>query len=164
MPLNERAIRGVHDSKVLSVEERERLAPLIFQKAVACGIGAASTREIERVNILQATVRAMRRALNRLSTRPDMVLVDGRPLPTLGWDHEAIIDGDAKCYSIACASIVAKVTRDRLMRSLASRYPGYGWEHNVGYATAEHRAAIEELGPTRHHRVTFLQLQRELEL
>jgi ribonuclease HII len=164
MPPGERAIRGVHDSKQISAEERARLAPLIFQKAIACGIGAASTREIERINILQATIRAMRRALERLKTRPDMVLVDGRRLPTLGWEHEAIIGGDAKCYSIACASIVAKVTRDRLMRSLAVRYPGYGWEHNVGYATAEHRAAIEQLGPTKHHRVTFLELQRELEL
>ena len=161
MPPGERAIRGVHDSKVLSAAERERLAPLIFQKAIAWGIGAASTREIERINILQATIRAMRRALGRLGTRPDMVLVDGRRLPTLGWEHEAIIDGDAKCYSIACASIVAKVTRDRLMRSLAVRHPGYGWEHNAGYATAEHKKAIEALGMTRHHRPSFLGLGME---
>jgi ribonuclease HII len=85
-----------------------------------------------------------------------MVLVDGRRLPTLGWQHEAIIGGDARCYSIACASIVAKVTRDRLMRSLALRYPGYGWEHNVGYGTPEHVRAIGRLGVTRHHRPSFL--------
>jgi ribonuclease HII len=161
MPPTERAIAGVHDSKQLSAIERERLAPLIFQRAIACGIGAASVREVERINILQATIRAMRRALERLATRPDMVLVDGRRLPTLGWEHEAIIGGDAKCYSIACASIVAKVTRDRLMRSLAARYPGYGWEHNVGYATAEHRRAIGELGMTAHHRPSFLGLGME---
>lgn len=164
MPPDARSIRGVHDSKQLSAADRERLAPIILQTALACGIGAASVREVERINILQATICAMRRALSRLSRAPDMVLVDGRPIPTLGWEHEAIVGGDAKCYSIACASIVAKVTRDRLMRSLAARYPGYGWDHNVGYATAAHRAAIEELGPTRHHRVSFLDLQRELEL
>jgi ribonuclease HII len=161
MPFTERAIRGVTDSKQLSADARERLAPLIFHKALAYGIGAASVREVERHNILQATVRAMRRALGRLSVAPDMVLVDGRRLPTLGWEHEAIIGGDARCYSIACASIVAKVTRDRLMRSLAGRYPGYGWEHNVGYATAEHRAAIGKLGMTRHHRPSFLGLGAE---
>jgi ribonuclease HII len=156
MPPTERAIRGVADSKMLTQLARERLVPVIRARAIACGIGAASVREVERDNIYQATVRAMQRALCRLRVSPDMVLVDGRRLPTLGWEHEGIIDGDAKCYSIACASIVAKVTRDRLMRSLANRYPGYGWEHNVGYATAEHREAIGRLGATRHHRVTFL--------
>jgi ribonuclease HII len=161
MPFSERAIRGVTDSKQLSPDARERLAPFILMKALSCGIGAASVREVERDNILQATIRAMRRALARLSMPPDMVLVDGRRLPTLGWEHEAIIGGDAKCYSIACASIVAKVTRDRLMRSLAARYPGSGWEHNVGYATAEHRAAIGKLGMTRHHRPSFLGLGME---
>ena len=164
MPFTERAIRGVGDSKQLSQEARERLAPLIFQKAIACGIGAASVREVECHNILQATIRAMRRALGRLRVPPDMVLVDGRRIPTLGWEHEAIIGGDAKCYSIACASIVAKVTRDRLMRSLAARYPGYGWDHNVGYATAEHRAAIGRLGVTRHHRPSFLSLEAQAQV
>lgn len=156
MPPNVRAIAGVADSKVLSPAERERLAPLIRRQAIAVALGAASVREVERENILNASIRAMRRALGRLGVTPDDVLVDGRPLRTLGWRHQAIVDGDAKCYCIACASIVAKVARDRLMRSLANRYPGYGWDHNAGYATAEHRNAILSLGATRHHRMSFL--------
>jgi ribonuclease HII len=156
MPLTERVIRGVHDSKQLTREERERLAPLILSRALGCGIGAASVREVEHHNIYHASVRAMQRALGRLPTKPGHVLVDGRRIKTLGWEHKAIVDGDAKCYSIACASIVAKVTRDRLMRALAMRYPGYGWDHNAGYATPEHFDALARLGPTRHHRATFL--------
>jgi ribonuclease HII len=123
---------------------------------LALALGAASVREVERDNILNATIRAMRRALGRLGLTPDDVLVDGRPLKSLGWKHQAIVDGDARCYCIACASIVAKVARDRLMRSLSLRYPGYGWDHNAGYATEEHRSAIEALGATRHHRMSFL--------
>jgi ribonuclease HII len=123
---------------------------------VACALGAASVREIERDNILQATIRATRRALERLPFRPDVVLLDGRPIPTLGWDHEAIVDGDARCYCIAAASIVAKVVRDRLMASLGNRYPGYGWMRNAGYGTLEHRSAIESMGVTPHHRMSFL--------
>ena len=119
-----RAIAGVTDSKQLSRLERERLAPLILRHALAVGLGAASVREVERHNILQATIRAMRRALSRLSFAPDAVLIDGRPLATLGWEHEAIVKGDASCYCIGCASIVAKVTRDRLMRALGARHPG----------------------------------------
>jgi ribonuclease HII len=156
MPPLERGIRGVTDSKQLEREERERLVPLILAKAIACGVGAASVREVESCNIYHATVRAMRRALGRLAVVPQNVLLDGRRVATLGWEHQAIVGGDARCYSIACASIVAKVTRDRLMRTLALRYPGYGWETNVGYGTPEHYEGLERLGPTRHHRVTFL--------
>jgi ribonuclease HII len=156
MPPSARAIAGVTDSKQLSPAERERLAPRIISRAIAVRLGAASVREVERFNVLQATVRAMRRALDRLPFIPDMVLIDGRPLPNLGWEHEAIVRGDVSCYCIACASIVAKVTRDRLMRALAARHPGYGWERNAGYGTAEHLAAIERLGPSRHHRLSFL--------
>ena len=161
MPPNERRIPGVADSKVLTERDRERLAPLIRLRALDVALGAASVREIERDNILQATIRAIRRALSRLRVVPDAVLIDGRPLPSLGWPHQAIVDGDARCYCIAAASIVAKVARDRLMHALGNRYPGYGWAHNVGYGTAEHRAAIAELGPTPHHRPSFVHIPPE---
>lgn len=156
MPPRERAIPGVADSKVLSPAQRERLATLIRAHALAWSLGAASVREVERHNILQATVRAIRRALLRLPLRPDAVLLDGNPLRWLEIPHQAIVGGDAKCYSIACASILAKVARDRLMRSLDGRHPGYGWDHNAGYGTAEHREAIEERGLTAHHRRSFV--------
>lgn len=126
-------------------------------------MAAATPREIERWNIRRATILAMRRALCRLPLEPERVLVDGLPLPGLG-PHLAILHGDRRCHSIACASIVAKVFRDRLMRRLAARYPGYGWAHNAGYATDEHRAAIATLGLTRHHRRTFFPAQFELAL
>jgi len=156
MPPGQPVIRGVADSKMLSRSERERLAPIIRSRALALGVGAASVREVERDNILQASVRAMRRALSRLAVPPDVVLIDGRPLKTLDWPHEGIVDGDARCYCIGCASIVAKVVRDRLMRTLGGRHPGYGWETNVGYGTGEHWHAIERLGLTAHHRLSFL--------
>jgi hypothetical protein len=105
---------------------------------VSFGIGAASVREIDRVNIYHATVIAMRRALSRLSVIPSCVLIDGKPIRTLEISHTAIVGGDDVCYTIACASILAKVTRDRLMQSLAGRYPNYLWERNVGYATLAH--------------------------
>lgn len=157
-------IEGADDSKLLGAELREELCPLILQAAEAVGVGAASVREIDHLNILRATTRAMQRALNRLPRRPAHVVVDGNPVKDLEWEHAAVVDGDALVHSIACASIVAKVIRDRLMRRLAARYPGYAWERNAGYATPEHRAAIEELGPTPHHRLTFLGLQYEMEL
>jgi ribonuclease HII len=128
------------------------------------GVGAASVREIDRRNILRATTIAMRRALDRLPEKPDHVVVDGLPVKHLGRKHEAVVDGDALIHSIACASIVAKVIRDRLMHRLSRRYPGYAWDTNVGYGTAEHRAAIEALGVTPHHRLTFAGLQYELEI
>src|SRR5258705_101746 len=125
MPPEARAIGGVADSKLLEAAERHRLAPLIRARAIAWALGAASVREIERLNIAGATALAMRRALGRLSVARDLVLVDGRPMKQLGVEHRAVVDGDAKCYSIACASIVAKVTRDRLLTALDPRYPGY---------------------------------------
>src|SRR5262249_1624328 len=109
MPAGARAIGGVNDSKQLTARARERLAAVIRAKAVAVGLGAASVREVERDNILEAATRAMRRALGQLSVVPDAVLVDGRPVRNLAWEHRAIVDGDARCYCIACASIVAKV-------------------------------------------------------
>ncbi|MEE8147873.1 MAG: ribonuclease HII [Longimicrobiales bacterium] len=157
-------IEGAADSKVLSAEDRATLYDVILDKAVAAGIGAASVCEIDRANILVATAWAMRRALQRLPDKPGHVVVDGLPMKSLRWRHEAVVDGDALVHSISCASILAKVCRDRLMHKLAARYPEYGWETNVGYGTKEHREALERHGPTPHHRQTFLGLQFELEI
>jgi ribonuclease HII len=157
-------IPGVRDSKTLSLIQRERLAPLIRKRAIAIGVGAASVREIDQLNIYHATHLAMRRAIAKVGGH-DHVMVDGNRI--VGFEAQVgpytnIVDGDAKVYSIACASIVAKVVRDRMMLKLAARYPGYGWEHNQGYATADHRAAIRAMGLTPFHRRSFLALQRTL--
>lgn len=157
-------IEGATDSKKLPRDHREELSFEILAKALCVGIGAASVREIDRLNILVATTRAMRRALRMLRVAPGHVCVDGLPVKGLGWEHEALVEGDLRVHSIACASIVAKVCRDRLMRRLAARYPGYGWQTNVGYGTPEHRDGIERLGPTAHHRLTFAGVQLELGL
>ncbi len=160
MPPDQRAIHGVDDSKALDAPERERLARRIVERAVALGIGAASVREIDRINIYHATVLAMRRALERLSILPNHVLIDGKRMATLPMAHTAIVGGDARCYTIACASIVAKVTRDRLMHALAPRYPNYRWETNVGYATEAHLLGLNEHGPTPHHRRSFIPVRQ----
>jgi ribonuclease HII len=160
MPPGERAIRGVNDSKQLTAAERERLLVKIRERAVCISVAAASVREIDRLNIYHATVLAMRRALTRLSRRPHHVLIDGKPIRTLGIEHTAIVGGDDACYSIACASIVAKVTRDRLMHALAGRYPGYRWERNVGYATAAHLEGLGTVGLTPHHRRSFIPVRQ----
>jgi ribonuclease HII len=156
-------VPGVTDSKKLTGAMREELVTEIGQRARCIGIGAASPREVDRLNILRATHLAMRRALDHLTEAPEHILVDGLPVAGLG-DHTAVVDGDAKSYTIACASIVAKTTRDRLMRRLAPRYPDYGWETNVGYGTPEHVCALGDLGPTPHHRRTFVPVQLALEL
>jgi ribonuclease HII len=164
MPLDKRFITGVRDSKTLSAAQRERLARVILRQAIRVGIGAASVREIDAINIYYATVLAMKRAVARAGEH-DFVIVDGRKIRGFeehAGPYQAIIDGDARCYAIACASIVAKVTRDRLMRKLAARYPGYGWEHNAGYATPDHRAGLADLGVTPHHRRSFITTQRVL--
>jgi ribonuclease HII len=155
MPPDARAIRGVDDSKKLTAAERDKLAARIHQRALCVGIGAASVREIDRINIYHAAVLAMRRALGRLRVTPDYVLVDGNPIRTLGVEHTAVVGGDGCCHSIACASIVAKGTRDRLMHALARRHPFYKWETNVGYGTAEHHAGLASHGLTAHHRRSF---------
>ncbi len=164
MPVNCRRIAGVRDSKTLSAAQRERLDPIIRRRALAVGVGAASVAEIDRLNIYHATHLAMRRAIARLGGH-DHVLVDGNRI--VGFQehvgpYTSIVDGDATCYSIACASVVAKVVRDRLMRLMALRYPGYGWEHNAGYATADHREALQRLGPTPFHRRSFAPVQEAL--
>ena len=148
-------IRGVNDSKQLTAQKREALFDLIRSKALAIGIGAASTKEVDRLNILRASHLAMRRAIKRLPFEPHHIIVDGLPVYELGEKHTAVVDGDAKVHAIACASIIAKVVRDRAMHMLATRYPGYGWDHNVGYGTLEHRNAIGDLGLTPHHRRSF---------
>lgn len=155
MPADRRAIPGVTDSKKLKATDRERLALLIREQAVAISISASSVREIARWNIYQANARAMTKALAKLAVRPDEVLVDGKPIKTLGVPHHAVVGGDAKCYSIGCASIVAKVVRDQLMARLESRYPAYGWARNAGYGTPAHIAALREQGLSPHHRESF---------
>ena len=156
MPPDSRALRGVDDSKMLTPLARERLVSQIIERAVTLGIGAASAREIDRINIYHASTLAMRRALARLKVSPDHVLIDGRPIRALGVEHHGIVDGDDKCFSIACASIVAKVTRDRLMASLARRHPHYAWDHNCGYATRRHIDALQSHGSCAHHRQSFV--------
>ena len=156
-------IQGIRDSKTIPAPRREALALLIQRRAAVIGVAAASVREIERFNIRGATALAMRRAIVKAigvhpTVRPSgrlTVLVDGLPFPELGFDHEALVDGDALCYSVAAAGIVAKTVRDLLMARLAVRHPGYGWESNMGYGTPDHLAGLETLGPCRHHRRTF---------
>jgi len=160
MPPDIRAIPGVDDSKKLSRSERERLAVKIRERAIGVGIGAASVREIDRINIYQATVVAMRRALTRLGVAPHHVLVDGKPFRTLEIAHTAIVDGDDLCYTIACASIIAKVTRDRIMYALAGHYPNYRWDRNVGYATMAHIEGLASHGVTPHHRRSFIPVRQ----
>jgi ribonuclease HII len=164
MPPNERAIRGVDDSKALTAAERSRLAPLIRARALAVGVGAASVREIDRLNIYHASTLAMRRALGRLAIAPNHVLIDGKSIRTLTIAHTAVVHGDARCFSIACASIIAKVTRDRLMRQLGDRYPTYRWGQNSGYATADHIAGLASAGLTPHHRRSFMRIRQQLTL
>ncbi|MFO1128855.1 MAG: ribonuclease HII [Rhodospirillales bacterium] len=151
--------RLIDDSKVLRRAQRED-AFAALTGAARIGVGIASVEEIDRLNILQATLTAMRRAVDALMetngpVAPVLALVDGNVLPVLPCPVKAVIGGDGLSLSIAAASIVAKVSRDRLMTALADEYPGYGWRTNVGYGTPEHRAALLNLGPCRHHRTSF---------
>lgn len=154
----------IDDSKRLSAARRERAFAALAEAAragdVAYAAAAASAAEIGRLNIREATHRAMARALARLPLRPDLVLVDGNRLPALPVPARAIVGGDRTSLSIAAASIIAKVLRDRAMRRLAPRYPAYGWAANMGYPTAEHRSALARLGPTPHHRGGFAPVDR----
>ncbi len=176
-------IDGVRDSKTLPAHRREELALLIRSRAIRLGVGAASTREIDRLNIRVATALAMRRAVGAAlrtlgggerengetgarsvaGLESYVVLVDGLPFPEIGMPHEALVRGDALCYSVSAAGIIAKTVRDRIMRCLAPRHPGYGWETNMGYGTLAHLAGISSVGATRHHRMSFAPMaQREL--
>jgi ribonuclease HII len=157
------AVRGLRDSKTLPAAVRLKLADRIRQRALAFGVGAASSREIDRLNIRVATALAMHRAIAVLLRRtplpqPHRILIDGLPLPEIGYVHDALIDGDARCQSISAAAILAKTVRDLLMHRLARRYPVYKWETNVGYGTPEHQEALALEGPCRHHRHTFAPL------
>lgn len=168
-PPDARRINGIRDSKVLPPGDREELARKIRSRAIGLGVGAASVREVDRLNIRVAGALAMRRAIAAALARRGeergnpIIVIDGLPLPELGYEHEALVDGDALCYSIAAASIIAKTVRDRLMRCLAGRHPEYGWATNVGYGTHEHLSELARRGPTRHHRMSFAPcLQTEL--
>jgi ribonuclease HII len=158
MPADTRAIAGVDDSKRLTHDQRVRLSAIIRERAVAYAIGAASVHEIDRINIYQASALAMQRALRRLRVTPDHVVIDGRAMRTLTIPHTAVVHGDARCFSIACASILAKVTRDLLMTRLGRRYPHYIWDHNAGYTTREHVAGLTSHGITPHHRKSFCRI------
>lgn len=146
---------GLNDSKKLSRKRREELHQVLMAHAI-CSVGEANVEEIDQFNILQASLLAMKRAVEGLSRTPDLVLVDGNRLPrNLPCAAQAIVGGDRKVASIAAASIVAKVTRDRIMGKLAQSHPGYGWETNAGYGTQAHRMGLFCHGVTPHHRGTF---------
>lgn len=146
---------GLTDSKQLSPAERERLFPLIRSRALAVGVGVASAREIDEINVLQATLRGMVKAVGRLPTAPDFLLVDGiTPVP-VPLRQQTIRQGDSRSLSIAAASVVAKVIRDRIMDAYDRIYPGYGFARHKGYGSAEHLKAIARLGPSPLHRRTF---------
>jgi ribonuclease HII len=157
-------IDGVNDSKQLDPGERERLAAIIRARAIAIGIGQASVEEIERINILQAGILAMRRALLALSPEPELVLVDARRIEGLPWPQDARIKADATIHCVSCASVVAKVHRDAMMTELDRTYPGYGFAQHKGYGTPAHLEALDRLGPCPIHRSTFHWLGRQLTL
>jgi len=146
---------GVNDSKQLTMQARERLYDQIMHNALAVGVGSGSVEMIDKRNILQATKHAMRSALDQLSTTPQALLLDAIQLPGLKIPQRSLIKGDARCLSIAAASIIAKVTRDRLMLTLHAEYPEYGFDQHKGYGTAAHLAALQAHGATPHHRYSF---------
>jgi ribonuclease HII len=148
-------IAGLADSKKLSAARRERLFDDIRARALCCSVAMASVEEIDRLNILQATLLAMRRAVEGLRLKPRLVLVDGNRLPVLDVRAEAIVQGDAKVQSISAASILAKVTRDRGLQALHDQYPHYGFDQHKGYGTAQHVEALRRLGPCPEHRRSF---------
>ncbi len=148
-------IKGVHDSKQLTAERRQALFPLIRERALTVGIGVAEVEEIDRRNIYHATAAAILRAVEALERTPQHVLIDGRRVPALKLPQTRIVGGDRKSFCIAAASIVAKVTRDRMMCDYDSDYPGYGFARHKGYCTAAHLAAVARLGPSPIHRTSF---------
>jgi ribonuclease HII len=177
-PIGCKAVRGLRDSKILPASIRARLAERVRRRALAFGVGAASAHEIDIYNIRVASAMAMRRAIACLIRRSSLarfplgqgprtgveagqtfrIIIDGLPLPEIGYAHDALVDGDARCQSISAAAILAKTVRDRLMHRLALRHPGYGWDTNVGYGTEEHQEGLRINGPTKHHRLTFAPL------
>ena len=149
-------IPGLTDSKKLSDKKRRELFPVIQEQAVAYGIGLASEAEIDEINILQATFRAMRRALDQLSVRPEIALIDGNRETDFGLPVKTVVKGDSLSANIAAASVLAKVTRDNIMVELARQYPEYGFEIHKGYGTKAHYEALRTYGPCPIHRKTFL--------
>lgn len=147
---------GLNDSKKLSDKKRRELYPLILENAIAYGIAFADHREIDEINILQATYLAMERALSQLSVRPDMVLIDGNRAKDFGLPVTTVVHGDALSANIAAASVLAKVTRDDYMEQMAKQYPEYGFEVHKAYGTKAHYSALTEYGPSPIHRMTFL--------
>jgi ribonuclease HII len=147
--------KGLNDSKQLSADTRETLFPRIMELAIAVGVGEASVDEIDLINIRQATHMAMARAVRALQFEAAFALVDGNDAPALPCPCDTIVDGDAKSVSIAAASIIAKVTRDRMMAALHETHPHYGWARNKGYGTPQHLSALTAHGPTPHHRRSF---------
>ena len=145
---------GLDDSKKLSAKKRDHLFDIILASADV-GIGYGTVEQIEVRNVLNATMDAMRDAIGSLGHAPDMALIDGNKVPLLQCDAEAFVGGDGRSVSIAAASIIAKVTRDRIMQKLAVDFPGYGWEKNVGYGVPVHKAGLEGLGVTPHHRRSY---------
>ncbi|MGD9518660.1 MAG: ribonuclease HII [Armatimonadota bacterium] len=161
-------IPGVTDSKLLTAAQREALFDEIAGRALAWAVAAVGPDTISDINILASTYRAMIQAVAQLDPSPDYLLIDGRDAPSFPQPHLAITGGDARCYSIAAASILAKVWRDRFMRELDKQYPGYGFARHKGYGTREHRRALAELGPCPQHRRRFAPImalaQGELDL
>lgn len=149
-------IKGLNDSKKLSEKKREMLYDIIIENALCFGIAFASVEEIEEYNILNATYIAMNRAISQLKIAPDLALIDGNQTKGIEFDCQSIVGGDAKCASIAAASILAKVTRDRLMCEYDKDYPQYGFSGHKGYGTKEHYDALREFGPCQLHRMSFL--------
>ena len=155
----------LNDSKQLTEKQRDKIKKDIIKDAIAWGIGIASPSEIDEINILNASYLAMHRAVDKLKIRPELLLIDGnRFKPADDIPYECIIKGDGKFYSIAAASVLAKTYRDDLMRQLASEFPNYGWETNVGYPTRAHREGLKANGTTPHHRMSFQLLPTQLEL
>ncbi|PKL96584.1 MAG: ribonuclease HII [Gammaproteobacteria bacterium HGW-Gammaproteobacteria-8] len=156
-----RPIEGLNDSKKLSARVRERLDGLIRERALGYAVAIAEVGEIDRINILQASLLAMRRALLALSPQPQLALIDGNRVPEVaGMELRCIVGGDASEPAIAAASILAKVDRDRRMQLLHQRYPDYGFDRHMGYPTAQHREALLRLGPTPEHRMSFAPLRQ----
>ena len=149
-------IPGLNDSKKLTEKKREALFPVIRSTALHWGIAFADHKEIDELNILQATFLAMKRAVEMLGIEPELGLIDGNRCPEVGFPVKAVVGGDAKCACIAAASVLAKVSRDRFMLEMDGKYPGYGFAQHKGYPTAAHYAALRELGPCPIHRLTFL--------
>jgi len=160
----ERRIKGLADSKLLTAEQREALFHLISERAIAVGVGLVDHETIDRINILQATRLAMIDALARLTVAPDFVITDFVSLSGLGCPQRNLIDGDARCASVAAASIIAKVTRDRLMLEADRAFPEYGFARHKGYGTPEHLAALDRWGPCPLHRRSFSGVWRQGEL